>query len=89
MEEVRRQLKSDMAALRFCLQALRFLSYQLPSRRFWMWWCGGMSVGEFLAVLFWLAMNAWWLGMMTSSSVQRINAGKSLHSFPTKTALFP
>lgn len=32
----------------------------LPPRRFWAWWCGGMSVSDALAVAFWLAFNAAW-----------------------------
>ena len=30
----------------FVWQVGRVLGWQLPGRRFLMWWCGGMSVGE-------------------------------------------
>ena len=28
------------------LQVGRVFGWQLPGRRFFVWWCGGMSVGE-------------------------------------------
>jgi hypothetical protein len=32
----------------------------LPPQRFWLWWCGGLSVSDALAVAFWAAFNAAW-----------------------------
>lgn len=45
------------------LQVKRALAWQLPPRAFLASWCGGLSVGDALVVLAWLAINAWWLGL--------------------------
>lgn len=37
------------------------LSYQLPPRKLWAWWCGGLSVKEVLWVAFWLGLMVCWL----------------------------
>lgn len=33
------------------LQVGRVFGWQLPGRRFFMWWCGGMSIGEVLVLI--------------------------------------
>lgn len=43
-------------------QVTRALATQLPPRAFLANWCGGLSVGEGLGVLTWLALNIYWLG---------------------------
>lgn len=39
-------------------QVGRVLRWQLPGRRFFMWWCGGMCVGEAIFLLGFLAAIA-------------------------------
>jgi hypothetical protein len=56
-------------------QVKRALAWQLPPRAFFASWCGGLSLGEALLVLAWLALNGWWLGML----LQR-NLGTALDS---------
>lgn len=43
-------------------QVKHALAWQLPPRAFLAYWCGGLSLGEALLVLAWLALNGWWLG---------------------------
>lgn len=45
------------------LKIKRALAWQLPPRAFLVYWCGGLSLGEALLVLAWLALNGWWLGL--------------------------
>lgn len=42
-------------------QFKRVLSYQLPPRGFWSYWCDGLSVLDLLLVLFYLGLNIAWL----------------------------
>lgn len=53
-----------------CAQARRALAWQLPPRAFLAGWCGGLSAGEALGVLAWLALNAWWLGSLLHRSLR-------------------
>ncbi|KAL4436813.1 hypothetical protein ABPG75_003952 [Micractinium tetrahymenae] len=39
----------------------RVLAWQLPPRRFFTWWCGGMSVADTLVLGWLLANNIWYL----------------------------
>lgn len=57
------------AAVAFPPQMKRFLARQLPPRALLAWWCGGLSVGEALGVLTWLALNAWWLCQLLRRSL--------------------
>ena len=43
------------------MQVARVLHHQLYPRRFWIWWCGGLSVLDLLLVLTFLAYNLYWV----------------------------
>lgn len=45
---------------RAVLQVGRVLAWQIPPRRFFTWWCGGMSVADSLVVAWLLAYNIWY-----------------------------
>ncbi|KAI7837696.1 hypothetical protein COHA_008489 [Chlorella ohadii] len=49
-------------------KARRVLAWQVPPRRFFAYWCDGLSAGEALGVLLWFGLNAWWLGQLCSRS---------------------
>lgn len=56
-------------------QAKRALAWQLPPRAFLANWCGGLTLGEALLVLCWLALNGWWL-----AATLRRNLDKAIDS---------
>lgn len=58
------------------LQAKRILFYQLPSRKFWIWWCGGLHVLDFMLVLTWLAFNLMWAYFTVSPKYVSIRGGR-------------
>ena len=41
------------------------LFWQLPPRRFWIWWCGGMHLLDFGIILAVLALGAIWTEQLT------------------------
>jgi hypothetical protein len=41
------------------LQLGSFLRFQLPPRRFFTWWCGGMTVIDAFVLGVYLAFNIW------------------------------
>ena len=68
MHKVLRDSTPSHIPLPFRTQARRALAWQVPPRRFFAYWCEGLSAGEALGVLLWFGLNAWWLGQLCSRS---------------------
>jgi len=53
----------------------RVLHYPLPPRKFWDWWCGGLSVIDALLAAMWLGLAVIYLYHSINRSFTRISAG--------------
>ena len=64
-----------MLKVSVCTQIRRVLGWQIPFRRFFSWWCGGVSVGEAVFLLGFLAAIASRLEYSMSDDYTTLNAG--------------
>jgi hypothetical protein len=61
------------------LQLSRCLDWQLPPRRFWSWWCGGIDLRDAVVLAFVLAFNAWYFADYYITYDKWIDAGGFPH----------
>jgi hypothetical protein len=48
--------------------------WQIPPRRFFAWWCGGMSALDAFLLALYLAYNAWYFGHYYDMYVKQLDA---------------
>lgn len=51
------------------------LAWEAPPRRFFTWWCGGMSVRDLIVVIFMVAANLWYFIWYYRSYDRQLDAG--------------
>ena len=63
------------------------LAWQAPPRRFFAWWCGGMTVQDLLVLMFVLAINLWYFITYYQRYAKRLDAGGQRRCCQASTAL--
>ena len=72
------------------LQVQSVISYQLPPRRLWLWWCGGLDCLDAFLVLTVCAITALWAQQLIKERYGYINGkqqGRNAYKFTIKSML--
>ena len=65
------------------LQFVQVMGWEVPGRRFWIYWCGGLCIGEVIALCCWTAVFLNWMVIYIKPAYETFDASEFLISTQT------